>query len=95
MSEQPVLPEVALQLERASELRHSLRNRLSSIRYATFYVQRRVEATSLWTDDPKVQRFFEMLTKEIGAANDMIARITLPYVLDGVEPEPEPKPEVK
>lgn len=92
-TEDVLTSELALQLERASDLRHDLRNRLSSIRYATFYVQRRLETTELWKSDPRMQRFFEVLTKEIGAASDLIARVTVPYVLAGIEPEPESESE--
>jgi hypothetical protein len=77
----------ATALKRASDLRHSLRNRLASIRYATFYMQRRIEGTSLWNDDPKMQRFFDVLTKEIVAADDLITRIAVDYLNEGTEPK--------
>lgn len=77
----------ATPLKRASDLRHSLRNRLASIRYATFYMQRRIEGTSLWTEDPKMQRFFDVLTKEIVAADDLITHIAVDYLNEGTKPK--------
>jgi CheY-like chemotaxis protein len=47
------------------ENRHFVRNRLAAIRNAAFYLQRRVEGTPLWQDDPRVPRFFALIVDEL------------------------------
>jgi signal transduction histidine kinase len=61
--------------EATSVLRHDLRNRLAAIRNATFYLQRRVQkgAEALWTSDARMAQMFELIEKEIGAAEIRMA----------------------
>src|SRR5688572_20737563 len=49
--------------ERGSLLRHDLRNKVATIRNATFYLKRKVEgaAAELWRADERVGRFFTLI----------------------------------
>ena len=60
--------------EKAAELRHYLRNRFAAIRNAAFYLQRRVAKTSLWEEDERVRRFFDLIASELSDADDAINR---------------------
>jgi len=67
--------------EAAAVLRHDLRNRLASVRNAAFYVRRRIErdAASLLTADARVPVFFELMGKELDAADALISE----WIADG------------
>ena len=60
--------------EKAAELRHYLRNRFAAIRNAAFYLQKRVSTTSLWEEDERVSRFFDLIASELSDADDRINR---------------------
>jgi signal transduction histidine kinase len=60
--------------EKAAELRHYLRNRFAAIRNAAFYLQKRVATTSLWEEDERVRRFFDLIASELSDADDAISR---------------------
>lgn len=68
-----------------STLRHSLRNRLSVVRSAAYYLRRKVEATPLFQADPNVQRFFELIDREVTTACDLLGSSELD---DGRPPVP-------
>ncbi len=68
-----------------SSLRHSLRNRLSVVRSAAYYVRRKVEATPLFESDPNVKRFFELIDREVATACDLLGTSELD---DGRPPTP-------
>lgn len=55
-------------------LRHDLRNKLASVRNASFYLRRRVEkdATNL-AEDPRVPTFFRLTGTELDAAEAILA----------------------
>jgi signal transduction histidine kinase len=61
--------------EAAAVLRHDVRNKLASIRNASFYLRRRVEseATALVEKDKRVPVFFELIGKELDAADALIS----------------------
>jgi signal transduction histidine kinase len=61
--------------EAAAVLRHDVRNKLASIRNASFYLRRRVEseATALVEKDKRVPVFFELIGKELDAADTLIS----------------------
>jgi signal transduction histidine kinase len=56
-----------------SALRHGLRNRLSVVRSAAYYLRRKVEgATNLMDSDPNVKRFFELIDREVSTACELL-----------------------
>lgn len=56
-----------------SALRHGLRNRLSVVRSAAYYLRRKVEGTTTLMDtDPNVKRFFELIDREVSTACEML-----------------------
>ncbi|XXF78626.1 sensor histidine kinase [Myxococcaceae bacterium GXIMD 01537] len=56
----------------AAALRHELRNRLASIRNASFYLMSRVKQTELWAKDPHVGAFFELIDQEVSSAEGVL-----------------------
>ncbi len=58
----------------ASTLRHDLRNKLASIRNASFYLMRQVKKTDLWSADPRVETFFQLIERELTSAEDVLSR---------------------
>jgi signal transduction histidine kinase len=58
--------------EVASVMRHDVRNKLATIRNATFYVMRRVKGTETWASDPRLSQFFELIEREIGEATELL-----------------------
>jgi signal transduction histidine kinase len=56
-----------------SVLRHNLRNRFSSIRNASYYLMRKAQKTELWTADPRVQAFFQLIDRELASAEELLA----------------------
>lgn len=73
--------------EAAAVLRHDLRNKLASVRNASFYLQRKIgsHASSLMAEDARIATFFELIATEIAAAEAIIAgRVPTP----GPEPQP-------
>ena len=64
------------------DLRHDLRNRLTAIRNAAFYIQRKAEHVGLPDDEPRVKRFFELIIEQLDEADDAIAsRLTAEFLL--------------
>lgn len=59
-----------------AQLRHFVRNRLAAVRNAAFYLQRRFEPTTVWQDDPRVARFFELIIHELTEIDTAISRDT-------------------
>lgn len=55
-------------------LRHDLRNHLSTIRNAAFYLERRMRKTDAWDEDKRVPKFFELIETELEAAADCITK---------------------
>jgi signal transduction histidine kinase len=62
----------AIAEEVASVTRHDLRNKLASIRNATFYLRKRVEVTELWNNDAHVARFFGLVEEQIIGAMTLL-----------------------
>lgn len=60
--------------EVTSHLRHALRNRLASIRNATFYVQRKLGmiAPEALETDPRLAQMLAMIDSELGAAEQVL-----------------------
>lgn len=61
------------QLRIAEELhaspRHAVRNKLAAVRNAGFYVRRKLERTSLPTEDPKLGGFLQLIDSELNEAS--------------------------
>jgi signal transduction histidine kinase len=55
----------AIAEEVAATVRHDLRNKLASIRNATFYLQRKTSKTALWAEDRRFPDFFKLIDDEI------------------------------
>lgn len=58
--------------EVVAELRHDLRNHLAAVRNAAYYIRRRAEKTPLWTDDPRVAAFLELIASESTRADERL-----------------------
>jgi hypothetical protein len=56
----------------ASLLRHELRNKFSSILNAVTYIERSLEKMQLPGRDPRIARFFELIGKELEAADRLL-----------------------
>jgi signal transduction histidine kinase len=75
--------------EATSVIRHDLRGKLSSVRNAAFYLQRRVAAgaADLVERDNRITKFFDLIPQEI-----MAAEAVLGARLPGFDREPEVEP---
>jgi len=58
--------------ELTSNMRHDVRNRLSAIRNAAFYLKRRVSQTELWSSDARVQQFFALIDESVAHADKLL-----------------------
>ncbi|MCE9668982.1 ATP-binding protein [Myxococcus stipitatus] len=58
----------------ASTLRHDLRNKLASIRNASFYLMRKMQKTDAWGADARVEAFFQLIDRELAAAEEVLSR---------------------
>jgi signal transduction histidine kinase len=81
------LHQVLLVAVATSGLRHNLRNKLGSLRNATFFLKRKLDGQAVWRDDVRVPRFFDIMESELAAA-DQIMGSGMSEVLS--EPQPEP-----
>lgn len=54
------------------EVRHDLRNELSSIRNAAFYIRRRLMATDAYLSDPRIHQFFDLIESSISNASEIV-----------------------
>ncbi len=62
----------ALAEQVASLVRHDMRNKLTSIRNAAFYLKRRVQPTDVWQTDPRVGLFFTLIEDTVVDATRML-----------------------
>jgi signal transduction histidine kinase len=71
--------------EATAILRHDLRNKLASVRNASFYLRRKVErqAADLLASDPRVATFFDLSSQELDAAEAILGE-RLPKLPDVV-----------
>jgi nitrogen-specific signal transduction histidine kinase len=74
--------------ELTSSMRHDVRNRLSTIRNAAFYIKRRVSQTELWTSDARVQQFFALIDESVAHAERLLTAKFGARTLDGAELAP-------
>jgi signal transduction histidine kinase len=58
--------------EATSNVRHSLRNKLGSIRNAAFYVKRQLSQTDAWSADPRLELMASIVESDVAAANDLL-----------------------
>jgi signal transduction histidine kinase len=75
--------------EATSVIRHDLRGKLSSVRNAAFYLQRRIatEGAELVERDKRITKFFDLIPQEIMAAEAILGER-----LPGFDREPEVEP---
>ncbi|MFP2911602.1 ATP-binding protein [Pyxidicoccus sp. 3LFB2] len=78
----------------ASTLRHDLRNKLASIRNASFYLMRQMKKTEVWTTDPRVETFFGLIEKELASAEELLSKRSPPTVT-GPKPHCHPREAVE
>jgi PleD family two-component response regulator len=65
--------------KKPSSVRHDLRNRFASIRNAAFYLRTRVEKrTDLFSTDPRVPAFFNLIDEELARAEAIVAERLAP-----------------
>jgi two-component system, response regulator RegA len=67
-SDVPIVPAREL----VADVRHDLRNHLSTIRNALFYIERKVSSTDIFAADPRLRRFFAIVEGEIASANRLV-----------------------
>lgn len=63
----------AIAEEKLSVMRHDLRNRLGSMRNASFYLSRRTQKTELWTTDARVPTFYTLIDEQLNLAEEILA----------------------
>src|SRR5690242_1649053 len=63
-----------------SAMRHEVRNKLGTLRNASFYIRRKVEGSEAWKEDVRVPRFFQIIETEI-ASIDQIVTAGVAHVL--------------
>lgn len=80
------LHQVLLVTVATSGMRHDLRNKLGSLRNATFFLKRKLDGQPVWRDDVRVPRFFQIMESELAAADEIMTS-GLSEVLS--EPQPE------
>jgi hypothetical protein len=92
MSGAPLKPDPLLYKERqaiadelTSSMRHDVRNRLSAIRNAAFYLKRRVSQTELWTGDARVQQFFALIDESVAFADKLLVAKFASPAADGAD----------
>lgn len=78
----------------ASTLRHDLRNKLASIRNASFYLMRQMKKTEVWTTDPRVETFFQLIEKELTSAEELLSKRS-PQAPTGPKPHCRPSDAVE
>lgn len=65
--EQAVLTE-----ELSSVTRHDVRNRLASMRNASFYIRRRLSKSEIWGADPRLGEFLQLIDDEVQLAQQSL-----------------------
>lgn len=71
MRPQDMLRKIELALiaeEVSSGVRHDLRNQITIIRGALFFLRRKVHGTDVWTSDPRVGDFFKAIEEQLDRA---------------------------
>jgi signal transduction histidine kinase len=63
---------VAIAEEVVSSFRHDLRNKLSAIRNAVYYIERSLTKSQTIDHDPRVARFLELVREQLSAADDLL-----------------------
>lgn len=81
------LHQVLLVTVATSSMRHDLRNKLGSLRNATYFLKRKLDGQPVWRDDVRVPRFFQIMESELTGADQVLAS-GMSEVLS--EPRPEP-----
>jgi signal transduction histidine kinase len=66
------LHQILLVTVATSGMRHDLRNKLGSLRNATFFLKRKLEGQSIWRDDVRVPRFIQIMESELSAADEIM-----------------------
>lgn len=67
--------ECALLVEDAvARLRHDVFNSLAAVRSASYYIQRRVSGSEQWQADPKIAKFFQLISEQLDTAVERIGR---------------------
>lgn len=59
--------------EGLSFFRHAARNKLGSIRNATYYLRRRAASAPSWTEDPRIEQFFGLIDSELVALEALLS----------------------
>lgn len=80
------LHQVLLVTVATSGMRHDLRNKLGSLRNATFFLKRKLDGQPVWRDDVRVPRFFQIMESELAAADEIMSS-GMSEIL--TEPKPE------
>lgn len=70
--EAPDLHRLFIVVVATSAMRHEVRNKLGTLRNASFYIRRKVEGSPAWNDDVRVPRFFQIIETEIAAIDQIV-----------------------
>jgi signal transduction histidine kinase len=68
-----VLERLAIVDEVAGQYRHDLRNKISSVRNAAYYLRRRLQTTDIWAADPRVPEFLHLIEDQMVACDTVLA----------------------
>lgn len=71
---------------RTAALRHVLRNRLSAIRNAVFYLRRKSEGSELWESEKRIETFFDLIDDELELCTQHITEELTTTWLSSVDP---------
>lgn len=67
--------ECTLMVEDAiARLRHDVFNCLAAVRSASYYIQRRVSGSEIWQSDPRIEKFFQLISEQLDTAVQRIER---------------------
>lgn len=71
----PLAPieQAAIAEEVLSAIRHDLRNKLATVRNATYYIRRRISGSEVFAQEPKLALFLDTMDNEVMAAHAAIA----------------------
>lgn len=50
-------------------VRHDVRNKLAAIRQAAYYLRAKTQPTELWSKEPRMARFFDLIEEQVDAAD--------------------------
>lgn len=62
----------AIAEEAKGALRHDMRNKFATIQNATFYLRKKMSGSEVWQQDPRIEKFLDMINSELAICVDML-----------------------